>query len=254
MNKNTIDYKFEQISASCFLLHFLPSEKNGLLTSVLLIAGIEHLFVVDTAYGSECMEIVKTIKAEKFPSKFIIVFNTHSHWDHVWGNNIFKNHPRFAHYLCAERIRKYDSDAQKTNSSFIRGTVETCLPDILFDSEICFAEEGVRFFHTPGHTEDSCSIWVENDRLLFAADNLESPLPYTEADDLMSYIQTLENYRLLQPDIIATSHSGVVPTALLDHTIYYLKNFDSAEKWLNKNSPEWQTHQVNKCTFGKNKP
>lgn len=254
MNKNTIDYKFEQISGSCYLLHFLPAEQDGLLTSVLLIAGQEHLFIVDTAYGSECMEIVKTFRKEKFPDKFIIVFNTHSHWDHVWGNNLFKNNPRFAHFLCADRIRKYDADAQKVNSSFMRGSAEICLPDILFDSEICFAEEGVRFFHTPGHTEDSCSVWVESDKLLFVADNLENPLPYTEAPDLQVYIHTLEIYTKLKPEILATSHSGVVPFDLLNKTVHYLENFTIAENWLNKTSPEWQTHQVNKCTFDKNRP
>jgi glyoxylase-like metal-dependent hydrolase (beta-lactamase superfamily II) len=245
-----LKYELEKISDSCYLLHFLPKNDGGLLTSVFLIAGNDHLFVVDTAYGSDCMNIVKLLNETEFGNKFVIVFNTHSHWDHVWGNNVFKNNPRFAHYLCAERIKIHDEQSKIDCQSFIEGCVDTCLPDILFDSEIYFAEEGVKFFHSPGHTKDSCSVFYEKDSVLFVSDNLEVPLPYLENTNTTDFILSLEKYEQIKPSVIATAHSGVVPKDLLDSTLNYFKDFENAENWLEKDSLEWQMHQINKTKIG----
>ncbi len=57
-----------------------------------------------------------------------------------------------------------------------------------------FAEEGVEFYFTSGHTEDSCSCFDHIDKTLFVGDNVESPVPHINELNVTAYVSTLEEY------------------------------------------------------------
>lgn len=91
--------------------------------------------------GGDCPEIVKTIEKEKLKVKYIII--THHHPDHT---------------LCAEVLR------QKTGAKIISGKN--------FPSEIKVQDLTFKILSTPGHTEDSISLWEEKEKVLFSGDTL----------------------------------------------------------------------------------
>jgi len=195
-------------------------------TAVCWVEGAERLYLVDTHTGTASMESVKLVATDRFGAgRPVVVLNTHSDWDHVWGNGAFPDALVVAHERCYE----YMADdgrwhhALEAWGSARHGDVDRRLPTVTFGDRIGFPGDGLVFFHSPGHTADSSSLWDERDGVLFVGDNLERPLPYLQSHDLAAYLATLCAYVDLAPRHIVTSHSGTVDLALLQTTRAYLE-------------------------------
>ena len=149
-----------------------------------LILGDKHNFVIDTGFGSGSVApILSYIKNDK-P---IIVINTHSHWDHIWGNCAFgKNSLIIAHPFLNKYVnRDWENDIKKFEK-YISGDAKKCLPNMTFEGVLHFPDDGVTIFDSPGHTMDSISVYDENEKILYAGDNIgdtpDNPVPYIETD------------------------------------------------------------------------
>jgi len=172
------------------------------------------------------MNLVKRHLAQNgLSSKPVVVFNSHGDYDHYWGNSCFRSSLIVGHTRCRKRI---ENEAQKDLEEFKNhklGEVEIVAPNVVFDKRLFFADEGVEFYHTPGHTEGSSSCFDHVDRTLFVGDNVESPLPYVSGLDFTSYASTLEEY--IQRDakaIIAGHAEAVLDAGALRSCLKYLKD------------------------------
>ncbi|MCL2368896.1 MAG: MBL fold metallo-hydrolase, partial [Oscillospiraceae bacterium] len=131
-----------------------------------LILGEKCNYVVDTGLGSESVAPIREYL--KNDPKPIIVINTHHDWDHVWGNHCFDECIIISHSSCSELIAANWSEMLKKNEAYIRGDVKVCLPNLVFDGFLYFPEDGIKIFHTPGHSIDSISVFDERDGVLNA--------------------------------------------------------------------------------------
>jgi glyoxylase-like metal-dependent hydrolase (beta-lactamase superfamily II) len=61
------------------------------------------------------------------------------------------------------------------------------------------------------------------DKVLFAGDNLERPIPCLMSKNLNQYINTLEGYLNLEAEIIIGGHTGCEDKSLIRHNLDYLK-------------------------------
>ncbi len=171
------------------------------------------------------MEPVTKFAKDNWSDKAHLVLNSHSDWDHVWGNCAFAGALIIAH----QKTYEFMADDGRWEyalcswSEAKNGTVERSLPTLTFAKEINFPEDDLTFFHSPGHTVDSSTLWDSRDGVLFVGDNLELPLPYLQSHDFEAYINTLERYLELEPETIITSHSGIVPSSLITKTKEYLE-------------------------------
>ena len=196
-------------------------------TNLYAMNGEKFLFICDTFLGPDSMnEVIVELKKKGFFPKPVIVFNSHHDYDHIWGNQCFKDSIIIAHELCLEKIEmigKKDLDYYKDH---MKGNVQLTLPNVIFKDRVFFEEEGVEFYHTPGHTEDSSSCFDHIDEVLFVGDNLETPLPYIRILDISEYITTLEEYLAREPMIILSGHDDVMFTdEVLKENLNYLKEF-----------------------------
>ncbi|MCL2406786.1 MAG: MBL fold metallo-hydrolase [Defluviitaleaceae bacterium] len=137
-----------------------------------IIRGKEHNFIIDTGTGGEFAKaMIDHLGDDPLPT---IVINTHSHWDHVYGNWMFKGKEIIAHKFCAELL---DNDwANKINElkergSYLLGDIYKHLPNRLIDAPLHFAADGVLIFMNPGHSKDSISVYDEVDKILYLGDN-----------------------------------------------------------------------------------
>ena len=164
-------------------------------TTIHLIFGDHRVYVCDTFLGPDSMkEITRIIKENGHQDKPVVVFNSHADWDHVWGNCYFEDAMILAHRECKTRMGEEWEEEMKKNYESQRGEVIQTLPTITFDTNYIFEDDGVEFFHSPGHTIDSASCYDQKDRILFVGDNIESNAPYVNSLDFDTYIATLENY------------------------------------------------------------
>lgn len=196
-------------------------------TSVYIINGSKHVFICDTHVGPRTMGIVKEYISKNMKdaeNKKLIIFNTHSDYDHIWGNCAFKNETIIAHELCRAELVEKGMMAMKTCAQYMDGEVELTLPNVTFSERMCFEEDGVEFIYAPGHTVDSANCFDKIDNVIFAGDLIEIPIPYTAYHRLDIFIETLNKIKYSKANIVVTGHSGVVNEQIIDENIEYIKD------------------------------
>jgi glyoxylase-like metal-dependent hydrolase (beta-lactamase superfamily II) len=188
------------------ILFSQPFHYNGasFFFNIALILGERHNFIIDTGFGSESIApVLEYIENEKKP---IIAINTHSHWDHIWGNNALKNHTIIAHPLCREfAARDWETD-QENNKSYIQGNAEKCLPNMTFENKLRFPDDGVEIFHSPGHSADCISVFHEPEKILYAGDNIANLIPHIDTD-IPTFERLLQTYKTYPFEQCISTHS-----------------------------------------------
>lgn len=205
----------------------LFSFEDPYYTNVHVILGENHVFILDTFLGNDSMKIVQNMIAEEgHAGKPIAVFNSHADYDHYWGNGAFKDALIIGHELCKARVLAEGEVSLVKYADHQRGEIELIPPNRIFQETLRFEDEGVKFFHTPGHTLDSSSCFDEKDGVLFVGDNVESPLPYLNHVNFDQYIQTLKSYLEFDWKYIITGHDPLLKgPELINRNIDYLQRF-----------------------------
>lgn len=133
-----------------------------------VILGEQFTYVIDTGLGAE--SVAPVLERIGHHNKPVVVINTHHHWDHVWGNHCFCQSPIIAHRACREVLaEEWDAELQR-NHNFVRGAVEKCLPNLVFEDELYFPDDEIRLLYTPGHTRTDISVFDEKDKIVNVGD------------------------------------------------------------------------------------
>lgn len=199
-------------------------------TNIYVIHGREHVFICDTFLGPDAVEPVRDYVETHFPGKPVILFNSHADWDHIWGNCAFSSSLIIAHRACRNRIQQEGLVKLAEHAPFRRGAVELVLPNLTFDDRIGFPEEGVEFFHSPGHTVDSATCYDRVDRVLFVGDNIEDPIPYLTPDSLGAYPASLRQYLHLRAEWIIPGHGELATKELIRRNLEYIERFKEGKE------------------------
>jgi glyoxylase-like metal-dependent hydrolase (beta-lactamase superfamily II) len=190
---------------------FTVPEKGGLI-NLGLILGKNHNFIIDTGMGANSVNPILGYLDED--DKPIIVVNTHHDIDHVLGNYTLKNHTIISHILCRElmndenwinKFQEYISE----NQEYIDGEMIKYLPNLIFDSSICFPEDNITIFHTPGHTKDSISVYDYLEKALYVGDNfgISEDTAYLWGENIIANTKVVESYALYDVELCIPSHS-----------------------------------------------
>ncbi|MHA1673199.1 MAG: MBL fold metallo-hydrolase [Promethearchaeota archaeon] len=181
--------------------------KMGDTTISYLIETTNYVFLIDTFLGSKSMGYIKDFLKEKnLLRKKMIIFITHGHWDHYWGNSVFPDALIIGQNLCYTKILTDGEAKLKQYQDFAEGEIQIVPPQITFHSRLSFPEEKLEFWHTPGHTSCSASCYDALDDVLIVGDNIEEPIPYLMDGDLKQYINTMEKYLKQNPKTIIPGH------------------------------------------------
>ncbi|MHA1211450.1 MAG: MBL fold metallo-hydrolase [Candidatus Heimdallarchaeota archaeon] len=218
-----------------FTFDDLTTEDAECPTNVYVINGNKHVFICDTFLGPDSMSGVKDYIEKHFGGKPIVIFNSHYDYDHHWGNCAFVSDMILSHSLCKTMIEKHGLDDLEKQKKWLRGEVKIVLPTTVFEEKYDFEDEGVHFFHTPGHTEDSASCYDCVDEILFVGDNIEEPIPYirTGLEGIKIYIETVKNYLSYSFKTLIPGHGPITDRSLLDSNLSYLEHFPELKDPIN---------------------
>lgn len=198
-------------------------------TAVYLIHSDKKWFLCDTHLGPQSMEYINNYISMQSNEKEVIVFNTHSDWDHIWGNCVFQGGIIIGHEMCRKRMREIGQFDLERLTEYHCGSIELVLPNVTFNDKLTFAEDDVEFIYAPGHTVDSSICFDRKDSVLFVGDLTEYPIPYLAFDDLETYIKTLEFIKNFPAKVKVSAHSGIVDNGLINSNIAYIKNILNAD-------------------------
>lgn len=154
------------------IMFTVPEDPTGIV-NMNLILGEHNNFIIDTGTGeSNVKAILEYIGNDQKP---VIAINTHAHWDHVFGNSALKGHIIVSHVLCRAAMDKnWDADVKallEGNADYVDAELHKYLPNVVFEGNLHFPEDGISLFHTPGHSDDGISIYDAVDKTLYVGDN-----------------------------------------------------------------------------------
>lgn len=207
-----------------FSFNELNKPPYNCITNVYTIIGKNKYFICDTYLGRYYMELITEYLESNYGKKDYIIFNSHSHWDHIWGNSQFNKHLIVSHQKCRELISlESDEEIKAHSSSFTREKINIVLPNLTFENKLIFEEDNVEFFYSPGHSEDSSSCYDKEDKTLFVGDNVEDPIPTCMCwSNVDRYILTLQHYLEIDAKRIVISHGPVTDNDLIRDNIDYI--------------------------------
>lgn len=191
---------------------------------VYLIQADKKWFLCDTHLGPQSMEYIYKYISKQSNEKEVIVFNSHSDWDHIWGNCSFQGGIIIGHETCRKRMSEIGEFDLARLSGYHCGTIKLVLPNLTFNDKIIFPEDEIEFIYAPGHTIDSSICFDKKDSVLFVGDLVESPIPYLDFIDLEVYTKTLDFIKNFPARIKVSSHSGIIDNGLIERNIAYIKD------------------------------
>src|SRR5215470_11282239 len=118
----------------------------GDLVDAFIVVTERYVVLVDTLINRRTAAELLLIAEPHLAGRQLLVVNTHSHWDHAWGNQLFagpgaiRPAPIIATRRCAELLRSPGSQqklAQKRAGEPLRfGDVELVAPTVLFEERL----------------------------------------------------------------------------------------------------------------------
>lgn len=183
----------------------------------------EGAIVIDTLpFPQETAELKEFV--QRYSRRGVrYVINTHYHGDHVYGNYLFPEAELLAHERCRKALLRHGQqglDEAKAQMPAL-AEVHIRIPDVVFDRGELVIHLGSKSLHmmlTPGHTDDSISILIKEEKLLFAADTV-MPVPYIVFGDVETTIDTLKRIGNMGVDSIVQGHGEVLLRGEIVETI-----------------------------------
>ena len=191
--------------------------------TVYLINTDNHWFLCDTHLGPQSMKYIKDYISMQSSKKTVIVFNSHSDWDHIWGNCMFQGGIIIGHETCRKRMNEIGQFDLARLTEYHRGIIKLVLPNLTFSDRLTFAEDEIEFIYAPGHTIDSSVCFDRKDSVLYVGDLVEYPIPYLDFNDLAIYIKTLDFVKSFPARVKISAHSGIIDNTLIERNTAYVK-------------------------------
>jgi glyoxylase-like metal-dependent hydrolase (beta-lactamase superfamily II) len=224
----------ERVSENVF---WFQSEVYAQVTAGVIV-GPQWAVVIDTlALPEETLGMREFVEHE-LGVQVRYVINTHYHADHTWGNCFFPGATVIGHAKCRELLIEHGvsslEGAKKQNPSLRQ--VKIVPPQLTFASgelTMRVGKKNLVFSQTFGHSEDSISVLVEEDRVLFASDAF-MPLPYIVDGDVDELIASIKKIGKMGLENIIQGHGDIILRGEIDaavkENLNYLNNIKKAVK------------------------
>lgn len=221
----------------------------GLANSILLI-GDDGVIIVDTMESAESAAAVRQAFSEITDKPIRALIYTHNHADHVFGASAFADDPDlpvYAHETTSGRIDEvvsvlrpilakrgmrmfgcFLSEEALVNAGIgpvlnlnMESTIGVVRPNRTFSDTLTDEIAGIRFtlVHAPGETDDQLFVWLPDQKVLLAGDNIYKTFPNlytirgTPHRNVKKWAASIDKMRALRPEYLVPSHTGPVTGA-----------------------------------------
>ncbi|MCA9922474.1 MAG: MBL fold metallo-hydrolase [Anaerolineales bacterium] len=222
----------------------------------------EGVILIDTLYFPEESLAIKEFLEDRLGLKVRYVINTHYHADHTQGTYLFPKARIISHAMCRSLLDTVGREGLAEAKSQIPELedVQIILPDLYFDKgemEINFGGKNLRLMHMPGHSLDLIGVFVTNNRILFASDNM-MPVPTIfdgRFDDLKASLQMMLE---MKPDSVVQGHGEVIlrgeVDAIIESNLDYLATIKKkVERVIAKGLPAERLNSIDIESCGKSR-
>ncbi len=226
------------------------------------VVGADGTALIDTLpFPSETRQIRDFVE-KRLGSRVRYVINTHYHSDHTNGNYLFPEAEVIGHWQTREKLSTIGVAAlEKAKPQMPElAEIDVRLPTILVDQGPLYLQLGrktLQLFHTPGHSSDSLSVLLREDKILFSGDMM-MPLPQIVDGDIDDEIRSLNLIPPLNLENVVQGHGEIVLRGEIDDAVRAnLKYLDLLRKKVDalvkKNRPRDEVRAIEIESCGKNR-
>jgi len=221
---------------------------NGFGANCGVVIGSDAILVIDTlASAKHAQKLIEQIRMiSENPIKYVV--NTHSHFDHTWGNSEFAKLGAIvvghkAIPVTAEQGEEALARAENYGLTVedVIGT-EIKLPDVLIDAflEIDLGDVRVTVdYPGPGHTPDNITVFVNDDSVLFVGDLIFNKYhPFMGDGDIDNWTSILSDIEQSTAQIIVPGHGPRVSKSDIQDMALYINEFDKRARKLSTNKTQ----------------
>jgi len=220
---------------------FIPGNNEGRYPfSNSLFINDDTKLLIDTGIGRAVIR--KLIKDFGQPD---MIFYSHAHEDHIYENALFSTSERFIHELDKPAAESRDElyRLYGLNTPELYQMLDAFLKSFHYEplENLKIFEDGqifdlgtlqVKVIHAPGHSGGHCCFEVPQKEILFASDiDLTTYGPWYGAldSDIQAFEQSIAMILQKPPQIIITSHKGLITDAIPDRLARYLSKIQERE-------------------------
>lgn len=192
------------------------------------IFGGGNVLVIDSGMGvDEATPLREAAQRQLGPHGHLSLFNTHSHGDHVFGNQVFADCPIIAQaavrrVLIEQGQQALDGMRQNPQMAPLIGDAKLTLPNVTFEERMSLflGDQEVWLIRVgPAHSQGDAVAWLPQSRVLFAGDILFNEMvpAMPPGGNSAGWVRALESLEMLGPEIVVPGHGPMQPiTALGD--------------------------------------
>jgi glyoxylase-like metal-dependent hydrolase (beta-lactamase superfamily II) len=194
-----------------------------------VVLGGQHVLLIDTRASPSHARVIADELRELTRDPVSVVVDTHWHWDHSFGNSVFRPAPIWGHVRVAERLRRDGAAAIRKVSAAEPGIAEALAEVVIDPPERTFEERATIHvgnravelsYHGRGHTDGDIVVVVPDADVLFAGDLIENGAPPSFGDGYpLDWPATVQRLLPLATGAIVPGHGNVGDQRFLEDQV-----------------------------------
>lgn len=215
---------------------------NSYGANVGVVIGKDSVLVIDTLISAKQAQKLIADIAEITDKPIKYVVNTHSHLDHAWGNCEFA---KLDAVIIGKRVENITEESVNQmiaapemfglTAADMEGTIAKLADvDVEDDYTVDLGNVTVDIkYHGPAHTQDSLTVLVKEDNVLFLGDIVFNKYhPYLGDGDISNWIKILDKLGNSPAAIMVPGHGPAATKEDLKEMAIYLNEFDKQARIL----------------------
>ncbi len=194
-------------------IYIFTSDRYAQVTASLIVSGNTGILIDTLPFPAETAQIALFAR-KRCPDGVRFVIYTGHEADHVYGAFLFPRAEIIAHEICRDVLieRGFAALERAKAQSQEFGPVQLRLPTFTFrggSTTLRLPGKTLEIIHSPGHTPDSVSVLLHEERVLFAGDTVMA-LPTVANGDPEQLKQSLDMIGGMQLENIVQGHGEMI--------------------------------------------
>jgi|GEM_PF-96484 len=215
-------------------IYIFTSERYAQVTASLIVSGNTGVLIDTLPFPEETAQIA-LLAHKRCPDGVRYIIYTQHEADHIYGAYLFPRAEIVAHTMAREFMiaKAYNALAKAKTSSKEFEHVSIRLPTFTFSQgtfTLRLPGKTLEIFPTSGHTPDSVSVLLHEERLLFAGDTVMA-IPTIASGDVNQLKDSLTRIAGMQLESIVQGHGEMILRGeikeVMRRSINYLDNLQA---------------------------